>query len=195
MPKVEIDEDELTALKRVTQVVSAVMKNPEAAKLTERALKLVNPQAKTPNLDMEAQLVAPVESVRKEFEDFKKDQEAKEAKRESDARIATLNASVEEGFSRLRRAGWQPAGIDAVKQLMEEKGIIDVQIAADHYEAQHPPQPPLTPGGSGAWNFMEMPDSTDVDLKRLVETRGESVALVDKMALDALNGVRGQSRR
>jgi len=196
MPKlVEVDEDELAALRRVTNVVSTVMKHPKAAVLTEQALKLVNPEAKTPHLDAEIARTAPVDDVRKEFNDYKKEQADKEAKREQDAKIAALNASVEEGYGRLRRAGWTDAGIEGVKKTMEERGIIDVDIAAAYYEKQHPPQAPLTPGGSGAWNFMEMPDSTDADLKKLVETKGESVALVDKMAFDALNEVRGQSRR
>lgn len=195
MSRVEVEESELDALRRVTNVVSTVMKHPEAAKLTERALKLVNPNAKTPHLDMEAQLAAPVDAMQKQFDDYKKEQTEKEEKRENDAKLAALNTSVEEGYGRLRRAGWTDAGIDGVKKTMEERGIIDVDIAAAYYEKQHPPQSPLTPGGSGAWNFMEMPDSTDVDLKRLVETKGESAALVDKMANDALNEVRGSQRR
>lgn len=196
MPKiVEVDEDELAALRRVTTVVNTVMKNPKAAALTEQALKLVHPDAKTPHLDALNERNAPLDEVRKEFAEFKKEQLTKEEKREQDENLRALTTSVEEGYGRLRRAGWTDVGIEGVKKTMEERGIIDVDIAAAYYEKQHPPQAPLTPGGSGAWNFMEMPDSTDADLKKLVETRGESVALIDKMASDALNEVRGQSRR
>ncbi len=78
---------------------------------------------------------------------------------------------------------------------MEDKGILDADIAAAYFEKQHPPQAPVTPGGSGAWNFMDMPADGDADLKKLVETKGESEQLIQKMAIDALNDVRGASRR
>lgn len=193
--RVEIDEDELAALQRVTHVVTNVMKNPKAAVLVEQALKTVDPNAKTPNLDAEAARTAPVSKIEKDFEDYKKSQEAKEVAADNQRKLDAIQANVTDGIGRLRRAGWTDDGIAGVQKTMEERGIIDVDIAAAYYEKQHPPQAPMTPGGSGAWNFMEMPDSTDADLKKLVETKGESVALIDKMAHDALQEVRGQSRR
>ena len=193
--KVEIDEDELTALQRVTAVVNNVMKNPKAAVLVEQALKTVDPNAKTPNMDREAAVAAPVDDIRKEFSEYKKQQEADKLAADNQRKLDAIQVNVTEGIGRLRRAGWTDDGIAGVQKTMEERGIIDVDIAAAYYEKQHPPQAPMTPGGSGAWNFMEMPDSTDADLKKLVETKGESVALIDKMAHDALQEVRGQSRR
>ena len=87
------------------------------------------------------------------------------------------------------------AGEESVRKLMEEKGITDPEIAWAYHQRLHPPQSPIQNSGSGAWNFLEPPADDQVDLKRLIETKGESIPLIDKMARDALADIRGQQRR
>ena len=83
-----------------------------------------------------------VADLRKEIADDK-------AEREKKIRLDALNGTVEGGLAKLRRAGWTDEGLTEVRKLMDEKGILDSEIAAAYYEKQHPPQTPATPSGVG----------------------------------------------
>ena len=197
MPAVEIDEAELARLRSVETRVGALLKNPGARKKLAAAVKDVNP--KDP-LAAEADAVDPVEQrfadLQAQLAAEKKAREDSEAKRTQDATLAGLAKVRTDGIAALRAEKWTDAGIAAVEKLMEEKGILDPLDAAAIYERAHPPTVPIAPtSGSGGWNFMAAPAEDQTDLKSLIETKGESIPLVDKMAWDAIQEVRGASPR
>lgn len=193
---IEVDEEQFLNDQKLRQTVSKIMANPKAAKLVEQAYKEVDPKAPTPRLDAEAVQNETVDTDKKSLAELQKQIADDNAESEKNAKLTALNNKVESGLSKLRREGWTEEGIKGVQAIMDEHGILDPEIAASHFEKLHPPQAPVTPGGSGAWDFMSMPaDGADEDLKKLIETKGESGPLLDKMARDALNEVRGQSRR
>jgi hypothetical protein len=198
MPKiVEVDEEELLRLRRVNAVVGKIAQHPEAGTLLEQAHKFVDPDAPTPALERKKQLAEPIEAVRKEFEDYKKAQAEEKAKAEHEARIRSLSNQRDEGIARLRRAGWTDDGIKGVEQLMDEKGLLDVQDAADLFEKRNPPPPPSNPTGSGAWNFLDLPSGEAPDdqfVKRLLETKGQQDGVTDRHAQLALSELRGGRR-
>ena len=74
-------------------------------------------------------------------------------------------------------------------------GHLDPLDAAAIVEKSMPPQAPVTPGGSGAWNFMDTPNEGEVDLKKMIETKGAQDRIPEKMAWDAINEMRGTPRR
>jgi len=197
MPAVEIDEAELARLRSVETRVGALLKNPGARKKLAAAVKDVNP--KDP-LAAEADVVDPID---KKFADLeaqlaaeRKAREDAEAERDKKATLAQLHDQRSRGIAALRAEKWTDAGIAAVEKLMEEKGILDPLDAAAIYERNHPPPTPIAPtSGSGGWNFMAPPAEEQGDLKSLIETKGESIPLVDKMAWDAIQEVRGASPR
>jgi len=195
MPAVEIDEVELLRLKRQDQTVHALMSNPKAKRKILEAYKEQNPNAKIPELEIEEAARKPVEDLSKTVADLQKQLADDKAEREKTASLDALNGKVEAGLAKLRRAGWTDEGLAEVRKLMDEKGILDPQIAADHYEKQHPPAAPATPSGVGGWNFVENVQDSEADLKKLVESKGNNEALADKMAREALQEVRGASRR
>lgn len=192
---VEIDEAELKRLQVLESQVGALLKNPSARKKLAAAVKEVNPKD---SLAAEADAVDPVE---KRFADMEarlaaeaKAREEAEAKRTQDSRLAQLAEVKNRGIARLRQDRWTEEGIKGVEKLMEDKGILDPLDAAAIYERDHPPQAPLVPSsGSGSWNFMAPPAETETDLKQLIETKGENIPLVDKMAWGAIQEVRGAS--
>lgn len=192
---VEVEEEQLRADAALRATVTKIMRDPKAKLLVQQAHRMVDATAIAPELDQQGAIAQPIEDVRKEFNDFKKSIEAKDAENDKNAKLARIQGDIDAGKERLRRAGWTEEGIKGVEAVMNDKGIIDIDIAAAYFEKQHPPQSPVTPGGSGAWNFMELNAEGDDDLKKLIETKGENTPLVDKMARDALNEVRGQSRR
>lgn len=197
MPKmVEIDEAEFLNNQTLRQTVAKILANPQAAKLVEQAHKLVDPNAKTPRLDQEAIVTAPVTELKKTVEELNKKIEDDKTAREQADKLAGLKAKVDAGYAQLRKDGWTDEGIEGVKKLSEEKGILDPLDAAAIFLRDHPPQAPATPsGGTGAWNFVDSVGDNEADLKKLLDSKGDNNMLVDKMARDALNEIRGPMHR
>ena len=195
MPQVEIDENELVQLRRLQGVAQKITANPEAKKLLEKAYKTVEPNAPTPTLDQEKLIQEPLNEATKRIqaleEQLKKDKEDGENR----TKLAALQDQVEKGFAKLRSDGWQEDGIKKVDELMKEKGILDPLIAASWIEKNTPQPEPVTPSGSGAWSFIDGVQDSEADLKKLIDTKGNSEPLTDKMARDALNEFRGSTRR
>lgn len=195
MAAVEIDEVELLRLKKQDQTVHALMANPKAKRKIFEAYKEHDPNARIPELELEQAAREPVVKLEQTVADLQKQISDDKAEREKEAKLNALNGSVEQGLSKLRRSGWTDEGLAEVRKLMDEKGILDPEIAAAYYEKQHPPQDPATPRGVGGWNFAEQIQDNEADLKKLLETKGNSDVLADKMAREALNEFRGANRR
>lgn len=189
---VEISEEDFLRTNKLRETVQTILSNPKAKLLVQEATRMVYPNAVTPELDQQKTQ----STVAQDFEAFKKEIAEKEAKRDAEAKLHAFNQQHEAGFDKLRRErGFTDAGVAEIRKIMEEKGILDHEIAADHWEKQHPPQD-ITRPGTGAWNFTQMAQGDeDADLKKLIESKGENGQLLDKMAHEALMDVRGQPRR
>lgn len=196
MPKmVEVDEEQLLQSQRLRATVEKIMADPKARVLVEQAHKLVDANAKTPTLDAQKTANEPLEAIQKQVSDFIAAQTKASEDAATKRKLDEIEAKKTSGLAQLRANGWTDEGIKGVEKIMEEQGILDPDIAAAYFEKLHPPQTPIKPGGSGAWNFLDMPKEGDDDLKKLVETKGEHDGLLQKMAMDALAEVRGTSRR
>ena len=195
MPKIEVDEEQFLNDQKLRQTVSKLLANPEAALKIEEAYKLVDPNAVTPRLDARARAAEPVSEAMKKIGELEKQIADDKAERDRTAKTSALSAKVEEGLAHLKRDGWTKDGIEGVQKIMEEKGILDPIDAAAIYEKQHPPQAPVTPGGTGAWNFLEVPAAADADvhIKKMIENKGENEPVLNSMIAEALNEVRGQT--
>ena len=193
---VEIDEDEFNRLKSLHGVASAIYANPKARLKLEEAQKMVNPNAATPALDELTARNEPIEGVNKRLAELEKTLAEERATHEREQKLSGIKAMQNEGFAKLRQQHFTTDGITAIEKLMEEKGILDPLDAAAIFEKHNPPQQVATPGGgSGGWNFLDAVGDSDVDLKRLIETKGESEPLLNKMVNESLNDIRGVVRR
>lgn len=196
MPIVEVDEEELKRSRTLTETIAKIMADPEAKLKIQEATKKVFPNAVTPELDAVRARAESEGGVAKEMAALKKQWEDEKIEAANQRKLDALKTGIEDGLARLRRQGWTDDGIDGVRKLMEEKGLLDVQIAADHFEKQHPPVGVVSPGGQGAWNFTDMQTGeTDADMQKFIDSKGESIPLLDKLINTALSDVRGQSRR
>lgn len=193
--KVEIDEVDLVRYRDLAQNVQHVMKHPQARLLVQQAHKIVNPDAITPELDTHHQVMAPVKALEKKFDDFISGVGKQAEDNQRAATLANLKAQEERGIAELRRQGWNDEGITAVQKMMSEKGILDPLDAAAIFEKHHPPQQVATPSGTGAWNFAEGLADDQVDLKKLLDTKGQNDVVADNMAQTALNEFRTQMVR
>lgn len=193
---VEIDESELLRLRRLGDTVGAMTRSPSAKRKLLEALKDVRPD--DPSVK-ELEKPDPTEDrfvrLERELAEERTARATAEAEREKNTKIDAIRREQDAGFADLRRAKWTDDGIAKVRAVMEEKGILDVAIAAKWIESQMPPpSDPIMPGGHGGWNFADaLAGETDADLKRLIESKGENEGLLRKMAGEAINEVRGST--
>lgn len=195
---IEITEEEHNQLQALRGVAAKIVAKPESRRLLEQAQKLVDPNAATPLLDEEARALAPVRDMEKKFADelaaIKKERD--DEKRE--ATLASIASRQEAGFAALRREGFLDEGIEKVKKLMEDKGLLDPKDAAAIFLRDNPPQMPATPSGGmtgTAWNFADTTVDSDKDIQALIGSKGDGPiadAAVMRMASAALNDFRGR---
>jgi hypothetical protein len=194
MPKIEIDEAEFNRLAALGAVASRIVKNPAALRRLEEAHKLVEPNAPTPALDAYAQQNKPIEDAKNELsEQIKALREEREAEKR-EANLRDLAGKQEKAFAKLKHEHrYTDEGIKAVRDLMEAKGLLDVDDAVAIFERSNPPQMPATPAGGmtgQSWGFIDNNDKADEDIKALIATRGDNDAIVERMAHRALNEFR-----
>src|ERR1700675_559658 len=167
----EITEQQFKEDKNLRETVQKLLADPKAGPMVEQALKLVMPNAATPRLDRQNQIQEPINAALKEVADLKAEMKKDKDEREKNEKLAAMGAKIEADKAKLRRDGWTEEGIKGVEKQMEDSGIIDVMDAAAIFEKKHPPQQPVMPSGTGAWNFMEGIGDGEADLKKLIETK------------------------
>ena len=197
MPTREVDEVELLRLQRQDATVQNIWKNPKAKRKILEAVKDADPNARIPELEIEEAARAPVMALETQVAELTKQIATDKAEREKETKLNALSGNVEKGKAKLRKEGWTDEGVAAVEKLMEEKGILDVEIAAAFYEKQHPPQAPATPSGVGSWNFLEPVSEEDAYTKAIVASKeaANNEQLVMREANKALQEFRGAQRR
>ena len=195
MAMIEIEESEFKNLDRIRQTVAKIAAVPEGKKLMQKAHKLVDPNAVTPDLDEDEKKAAAQTEWQKKFEELQAKIDAKEAEREKNEKLASLNSKMESGRRALRDEGWTKEGIEGVEKLMEDKGILDHEIAAAFIQKQNPPQEVMSPRAFGGFNFVEQPKEEDAFLKAMLDSKGEDDNAVLRAAVDAVGDMRGHGRR
>jgi hypothetical protein len=195
MPKIEIDEEEWNKIQNTRSVLKAIAANPKAAKLVEQAHKMVDPNAPTPKIEAEAPLQEALDTMNKTLADIRKEREEEKTARETQQKLDTIKGRQDAGWAKLRAARWTDEGLKKVQEIMDAKGILDPEDAALIFERDNPPPPPAMPGGTGPWNFLEPASDDGADIKKLIESKGESGPLLDKMIREGLAEVRGSQPR
>lgn len=196
MPKVEVDEAEILEARRMQDVLKKIVADPKRKARLELLHKEVDPSVPTPTNDLLKPVDDAVTTVSKQIADLTKQLADEKIESEKQRNLAALSSRVDAGLAALKQAGWMDEGIAKVKGIMEEKGLLDVDDAVAIFERRNPSPAPIAPGGSGAWNFMDNVSSdADADITKMIETKGQSDALLNKMVNNTLLEVRGSSRR
>jgi hypothetical protein len=194
MPFAEVDEAEYDRLQKLDRIARTIMGNPKSAKVMEQAYKIAEPTAPTPILDRDAAINEPLTALQKELADLRKERADDKADREKNEKLSQLSAQIDAGKLRLRRDGWTDDGLKSLDKFMEDRGLVDVEVAAAAYERMHPPASVANPSGSGAWNFLEGISDGEADLKKLVESKGNDEMILSKMVRDGLSEFRTARR-
>ena len=191
MSNIEVDENELAALRRVSGFVKTALGNPETRRTILETQKKLNPGVSIPEIDAMGPVNETLAEVRKEL---KAAQDARALdKSEREARGVQDNAQREwnKGRKALRAGGWNDEGVRVIEDFMEKRGIADHEIAAAAYEKMHPATE--APIGSGPMRFDFFSAKTNSDmLKPLFEGRDEE--FLRNMIPQALAEVRSPAR-
>ncbi len=195
MAVIEVDESEFAALKRVRDTVAKIANAPEAKKLMQKAHKLVDPNAVTPDLDADEAETKTKTEWQTKFQELETKIATDKAEREKNDNLAALNSKFEAGRAALRDQRYTAEGIEAVEKFMNERGIPDHLVAAAYLEKQNPPQEVMNPRAFGSFNFVEPPKDDDTFLKALLDSKGDDDSAVLKAAVEAVGDLRGNARR
>ncbi len=195
MAVIEVDESEFAALKRVRDTVAKIANAPEAKKLMQKAHKLVDPNAVTPDLDADEAETKTKTEWQTKFQELEAKIATDKAEREKNDSLAALNSKFEAGRTALREQRYTAEGIEAVEKFMNERGIPDHLVAAAYLEKQNPPQEIMSPRAFGSFNFIEPPKDDDTFLKALLDSKGDDDSAVLKAAVEAVGDLRGGQRR
>jgi len=146
MPKIEVDEGDYNRMLALQGVASRIVADPKARRKLEEAHKLVDPNASTPFLDQERLANEPLNVMKTELTDqiaaLKKERD--DEKREQT--LASIADKQAKAFARLKNEHrYTDEGVEAVRKLMETKGLLDVDDAVAIFERANPPAVPATP--------------------------------------------------
>ena len=194
MAKIEVDEEQWNVSQRTLSTMRKIASDPIRARKLEQLHKETEPNIATPLSDADKLSNDRVDALQKQLDEMRKAADEKSKKDDEERAQGLLRSKWDTGRQKLIDQGFSPAAVDKLeKDIMEPKGIVDHEVAAAYWEKQNPPPPPAMPGGVGAWNFLETPpEDKDSDIKRLIDTRGNSDVVTDKMAREALNDFRQQ---
>lgn len=193
---VEIDESELLNLRGVNEVVSAMLANPQSRPLVLRARKIQDPKAPIPEIDAAAPLHGAMEAIRKEFGDWRKEQNERDTKREAEETTRKFTEGWERQKDALRQEGWRADGIAEIEKFALERGVADLELAAAGYEKLHPPSEPVSSNGFGSWDFFTPSEGDQKNfIDKMMESRGEDEGALRAETHKALTEFRSQQQQ
>lgn len=197
MAKIEVDETEVAASQQLTRLFADVLNNPEARKKFLEAKKVARPNEPIPEIDAAKPVVDMVSGVEKKLDEFLAAQRKEKEEENSAKRVAEFTASWDRSKAKLKaEEGWLDDGLEKVESFAKDRGIPDFEAAAALWLKQNPPPSPTEPSGYGRWDMFNAPSEGESDyMKKLLETRGESEAVVNNEIKAALAEIRGAGAR
>lgn len=196
MPKtVEIDESEYNQDRQIRAALGKIVANPKAKLLLQQAHKLADPAAITPELDREVSDNDRVAAIKKDFDEYKAEQEKRDREREEANKLAVLKEKIDTGLSRVQsREHLTDDGVKKLREIMENEGILDAEAAYAVFEKRNPTPMPATPRSlGGAWDFTSVSDQDQgaAYAKALLDTKGSNDLVLAKEVNAALHEIRG----
>ena len=175
MAKVEIDQAELDALRRVQGFADAALANPKTREDMLRINKALNPDKPIPELDATDRVLGVVKVVEEKLDGVLKTiGKAEEDRLEREAK-AGIQSRIDAGQALLRRHNYTAEGIDKIEKLMLERGIGDYEAGMALFASLNPPSAPADASSSRWGSMSDQPLSPgNEDYKELFESQGQS---------------------
>ena len=194
MAIVQIDEADLLQYRQLHGAAQAILANPESRKLLQKAQKIVNPQARIPEVEIEERVQAEVGGVREELAKLTKRLDEDAQARQTTAQAAEITATWDKQKADLRRRGFTDDGIRKIEEHALAESIPNLRAAANDYLAQNPPPAPEAPSGFGSWDFFGEAREKDTYVEKMIEARGDNDGLLNKEIAATLTEFRSQNQ-
>lgn len=185
----EIDETQLANYRNLSDLMGKMMADPNARKLVQQAHKAINPNVVIPEIDATKPIMEEIGKVREELAAEKKAREDETTKRVEAERRAELNGKWGQGQGRLREQGYTAEGIGAIEKIMEERGIVDHEVAAAYFDRLNPPTTPVASSGN-RFDIFSPEQRSDENIKMLFDGKVDS--FLNTTINQALKDVRGK---
>lgn len=193
MAVVQVDEAELLQYRQLHGAAAAMLANPKARKLLQQAQLTVNPNAKIPEVEMEAERETALESIRKQNAEVLAALEADRAERAREKQMAQITDGWEKQKADLRRRGFTDEGIAKVEAHALQEQIPNLRAAANDYMALNPPAAPEASTGFGGWDFFGgQAAEDDKFVERMIESRGDNDGALNSEISKTLSDYRSQ---
>jgi hypothetical protein len=196
---VEVDEEQWIRSQNIVGQVAKIWNSnqPEAKLLVQRAQKMVDPAAITPELDRFNERQQADKGLQDKVAALEAQIAKDKADREAADKLNALKTTTDAQLAKIKRdQRLTDEGMAAVRKIMEDEGILNAEAAYALWERRNPPAAPGTPGGiGGSWNFLDVGEEKDAGhkyAKALLETKGRNDAVLSKEVFAALNEIRGQ---
>jgi hypothetical protein len=156
MALIEVDEGELRKLaaerdsyKPSKMLLDKLGSNPKTRTEILRLMKEANPDLVIPEIDAAKPVLDELGRTREQVAALQKRLDDDAAEREKQSRISDVDKRIEEGRSRLRKAGFFDDSIKAVEDLMQKRGLTDYEAAAALYEKENQQEESIMPTSFG----------------------------------------------
>jgi hypothetical protein len=171
MPVIEVDEATLAAwpeMQRIWNIAGRISTDPKARELMQEAVLIAAPDAAGPEARIRKEIKERESAIEERLNKFLDAQAEEKKKAETEAARRALEKQWLDGRASARKAGYDGESLANLEKFMEDKGIVDHDVAISHFERLNPPPPPSITGGS-RWNFFDQPAEAAPDMKRLYE--------------------------
>lgn len=189
MAKVEIEEADLVAYRRIHGVADALLTNPETRQEFLALQKKINPKAVIPEIDARDAVLSAIDAklnpIMEELRGFKASRE----KDDQDRAERGLRRQREEGVSYLKGEGYLADGVQKIEELMLAENISSYAAGLALFERRNPPSQPADHSGSLIPVQTGGADATGDDYKDLWDSQGRS----EKWERDILTKIRSET--
>lgn len=166
MPLMEVEEEDFRISLAAKELLDRFAQHPATRTKLLRLVKELNPNASIPELDASDPLRQELETLKSTFTGTIGELKDAIATKERSSSIEKL---IESERAKLRAAGWDKDGIDNVEKVMQDRNLVDYEVAAAFVESQLPKATPLDAFSNldRSWNISVPANEEDTSHKIL----------------------------
>ena len=176
----EIDDNTLAQLANIDAFVRRGLSNPKTRRKILEVQKELNPQTAIPELDES-------DPLRQEIRELREEWQKEREERDQRQNLGELTTKWQAGQAAARRRGFTDESLEKLEKFMEEKQIVNHEVAIPAYQELNPPPRPAVSSAT-RWDFFGPQADDGPDLKLLYEGKDEQ--WLDTAITDTLNKVR-----
>lgn len=174
MAKIEVEESDLVALRRVNTFAETALNNPKTRRQMLEIQKTLNPDAVIPEIDAADHVMSAVKQVSDKVDAMLTKLSERDTAADDARRTSALQEKMAAGQRMLREHSYSEEGITKIEALMLAEGIVSYAAGLALFERQNPAPPPADNSRPGRFGDMSGNDVQTDDFKKLWDSQGQS---------------------